>query len=63
MPIDLPSDIITKPAAALRESMARVKFIDSAIEDDPIKAGLEARTAETLGKEAQSTTRRGHGRK
>ena len=52
MPIDLRSDTITQPTPAMREAMARAEVGDDVFGDDPTVARLEARTAETLGKEA-----------
>lgn len=50
--IDLRSDTVTKPSAAMREVMARADVGDDVYGDDPSVRALEARTAELLGKEA-----------
>jgi threonine aldolase len=52
MPVDLRSDTITQPTAAMREAMASAEVGDDVFGDDPTVARLEARTAEILGKEA-----------
>ncbi len=52
MNIDLRSDTITKPTAAMRDAMARAEVGDDVFGDDPTVAQLEARVAELLGKEA-----------
>jgi threonine aldolase len=51
-PIDLRSDTVTKPTAAMRESMARAEVGDDVFGDDPTVKELEGETAEILGKEA-----------
>lgn len=50
--IDLRSDTVTKPSAAMREAMARAPVGDDVYGDDPTVRQLEARVAEVLGKEA-----------
>jgi len=50
--IDLRSDTITQPAAAMREVMAGAVVGDDVLGDDPTVQELERRTAELLGKEA-----------
>ncbi len=50
--IDLRSDTVTKPTAAMREAMARAEVGDDVFGDDPTVRQLESRTAEVLGKEA-----------
>ena len=50
--IDLRSDTVTKPSAAMREAMSRADVGDDVYGDDPTVSALEARTAEILGKEA-----------
>jgi len=52
MPIDLRSDTITRPTAAMREVIAQAEVGDDVFLDDPTVNKLEARTAEVLGKEA-----------
>jgi threonine aldolase len=49
--IDLRSDTVTKPTAAMREAMARADVGDDVYGDDPSVRALEARTAAILGKE------------
>jgi threonine aldolase len=49
--IDLRSDTVTKPTAAMREAMARAEVGDDVYGDDPTVRALEARTAEILGKD------------
>jgi threonine aldolase len=50
--IDLRSDTVTKPTAAMREAMARAEVGDDVFGDDPTVKELEAYTAQLLGKEA-----------
>ena len=50
--IDLRSDTITKPTAAMRAVMAAAEVGDDVLGDDPTVAALEKRTAEVLGLEA-----------
>ena len=50
--IDLRSDTVTRPSAAMREVMARAPVGDMQYGDDPSLNALEARVAEMLGKEA-----------
>jgi threonine aldolase len=50
--IDLRSDTVTKPTAAMREAMARAEVGDDVLGDDPTVIALERRFAEMLGKEA-----------
>ncbi len=50
--IDLRSDTVTKPTAAMREAMAAAPVGDDVYGDDPSVNRLEARVAEILGKEA-----------
>jgi len=52
MRIDLRSDTVTQPSAAMREAMARAEVGDDVLGDDPTVRALEERTAELLGKEA-----------
>ena len=51
-PVDLRSDTITKPTAAMRRCMAEAEVGDDVLRDDPTVIALEQRTAEVLGKEA-----------
>ncbi len=50
--IDLRSDTVTRPSAAMRDVMARAPVGDMQYGDDPSLNALEARVAELLGKEA-----------
>ena len=50
--IDLRSDTITQPDAAMREAMASAIVGDDVLGDDPTVLELEQRTAALLGKEA-----------
>jgi len=50
--IDLRSDTITRPTAAMRRAMADAVVGDDVLGDDPTVIALERRTAEILGKEA-----------
>ena len=50
--IDLRSDTITQPDAAMREAIASAIVGDDVLGDDPTVQELERRTAELLGKEA-----------
>ena len=50
--IDLRSDTITQPDAAMREAMASAIVGDDVLGDDPTVQELEQRTAALLGKEA-----------
>lgn len=52
MAIDLRSDTVTRPTAAMREAMARAPVGDDVYGEDPTAQALEARAAELLGKEA-----------
>ena len=51
-PIDLRSDTVTRPTAAMRRAMAEADVGDDVYGEDPTVNALEARTAELLGKEA-----------
>ncbi len=51
-PIDLRSDTVTKPTAAMRTAMAEAEVGDDVYGEDPTVKALERRTAELLGKEA-----------
>ncbi|HSS69765.1 MAG TPA: GntG family PLP-dependent aldolase [Casimicrobiaceae bacterium] len=50
--IDLRSDTITKPTAAMREAMAAAAVGDDQYGEDPTANALQARAASLLGKEA-----------
>ena len=50
--IDLRSDTVTQPAAAMRTAMAQVPVGDDAWGEDPTVARLEERAADLLGKPA-----------
>jgi threonine aldolase len=50
--IDLRSDTVTKPSAAMRRAMAEAAVGDDVFGDDPTVNRLEERFAELLGKEA-----------
>jgi threonine aldolase len=50
--IDLRSDTVTKPTAAMRRAMAEAEVGDDVLDGDPTTRRLELRVAELLGKEA-----------
>ena len=50
--IDLRSDTVTRPSAAMRQVMAQAPVGDMQYGDDPALNALEARIAQVLGKEA-----------
>lgn len=50
--IDLRSDTVTRPTAAMREAMFRAEVGDDVYGEDPTINRLEERSAEVLGKEA-----------
>lgn len=50
--IDIRSDTVTKPSAAMRQAMATAEVGDDVLEGDPTVRRLEARVATMLGKEA-----------
>jgi threonine aldolase len=50
--IDLRSDTLTRPTAAMRAAMAAAEVGDDVFGEDPTVQALERRTAELLGKEA-----------
>jgi len=50
--IDLRSDTVTQPTAAMRQAMAAAELGDDVFGEDPTVARLEALAAETTGKEA-----------
>ena len=51
-PIDLRSDTVSRPTAAMRRAMAEAEVGDDVFGDDPTVMALEERAAELLGKEA-----------
>ncbi len=51
-PIDLRSDTVTKPAAAMREAMANAEVGDDVFAGDPTINRLQEKVAQLLGKEA-----------
>src|ERR1700712_349516 len=51
-PIDLRSDTVTRPTAAMRRAMAEAEVGDDVYGEDPTINRLEARAAEITGKEA-----------
>lgn len=51
-PIDLRSDTVTRPCAAMREAMFAAEVGDDVFEEDPTALQLETTTAAILGKEA-----------
>src|SRR5678809_318139 len=50
--IDLRSDTVTRPTAAMRRAMAEAEVGDDVFGDDPTIIALEARVAKLLGKAA-----------
>ncbi|MBM4017824.1 MAG: low-specificity L-threonine aldolase [Planctomycetes bacterium] len=50
--IDLRSDTVTRPTAAMRRAMAEAQVGDDVLGDDPTVQALERRTAEVLGLQA-----------
>ncbi|OYV00308.1 MAG: low-specificity L-threonine aldolase [Burkholderiales bacterium PBB5] len=50
--IDLRSDTVTRPTAAMRQAMAQAEVGDDVFGDDPTVNALQARVAAMLGKEA-----------
>ncbi len=52
MIVDLRSDTVTKPTAAMREAIARAEVGDDVFGDDPTVNALQDRIAALLGKEA-----------
>jgi len=50
--IDLRSDTVTRPTAAMREAMAIAEVGDDVYGDDPTVNDLQARVAALLGKQA-----------
>jgi threonine aldolase len=52
LPIDLRSDTVTRPTAAMRQAMAEAEVGDDVLREDPTVNTLEREAAERLGKEA-----------
>ena len=52
MPIDLRSDTVTRPSAAMRQAIAAADVGDDHLDGDPTTRRLEARVAQLLGKPA-----------
>jgi threonine aldolase len=52
MPIDLRSDTVTRPSAAMRAAIAAAEVGDDHLDGDPTTRRLEARVADLLGKPA-----------
>src|SRR5262252_7811923 len=50
--VDLRSDTVTKPTAAMRKAMAEAEVGDDVYGEDPTVRRLEERVAELVGKEA-----------
>ncbi len=50
--IDIRSDTVTKPSAAMRKAIAEAEVGDDYLDGDPTTRRLEARVADMLGKEA-----------
>ena len=50
--VDLRSDTVTRPTAAMREAIARAEVGDDVFGDDPTVNALQQRMAQMLGKEA-----------
>jgi len=50
--IDIRSDTVTKPSAAMRQAMANAEVGDDVLDGDPTVSRLERRVADLLGKEA-----------
>src|SRR3712207_750406 len=51
-PIDLRSDTVTRPTAAMRRAMAEAEVGDDVLGEDPTVNELQRRVAELLGQEA-----------
>lgn len=52
MPIDLRSDTVTRPTAAMRDAISRAEVGDDVFGEDPTVKALEAEVARVTGKEA-----------
>lgn len=50
-PLDLRSDTVTRPSAAMRQAMANADVGDDVLDGDPTTAMLEVQVAQRLGKE------------
>src|SRR5579859_4717709 len=50
--IDLRSDTVTRPTAAMREAMARAEVGDDLFDEDPTVHALQAEVAKITGKQA-----------
>src|SRR5439155_1531704 len=50
-PIDLRSDTVTRPSAAMRRAIAEAEVGDDVLDHDPTTRRLEQRVAELLGKD------------
>ncbi|MCU0920662.1 MAG: beta-eliminating lyase-related protein, partial [Burkholderiaceae bacterium] len=51
-PVDLRSDTVTRPTAAMRAAMAAAEVGDDVYGDDPTVNALQARVAALFGKDA-----------
>jgi threonine aldolase len=60
LPVDLRSDTVTRPSAAMREAMAQAEVGDDVMREDPTVRRLEELTAEILGTEAALYAPSGH---
>ena len=58
--VDLRSDTVTRPTAAMRAAMARAEVGDDVFGDDPTVNALQERIAALLGKEAALFVPSGH---
>ena len=52
VPVDLRSDTVTRPTAAMRQAMVEAEVGDDVLGDDPTVIRLQERVAELMGKEA-----------
>ena len=59
--IDLRSDTVTQPTAAMKEAMLNAELGDDVFGDDPSVLALEEKAATMLDKEAALCTNRHHG--
>jgi threonine aldolase len=57
-PIDLRSDTVTRPSAAMRRAMAEAEVGDDVFGDDPTVNRLQEVAAERFGMEAASSSLR-----
>ncbi len=60
LPVDLRSDTVTRPCAAMRQAMAQAEVGDDVMQEDPTVRRLEELTAEILGTEAALYMPSGH---